>query len=126
MDEVERPALVRQGYHRSWCSGPDSPFAASSSADNQTFLDIEPLRLLAIDHQALAAQQDVQAPVTKPPPLVRQLPQPAAKLGIITTPGPIAHARAVGIDHTARPPFAHLVKGSEMGDSFPLRGRRHH
>ena len=31
---------------------------------------------------------------------------------------------AIGIDDTARPPFAHPVTGLEMSDSFPLRGGR--
>jgi len=66
MDEVEAPALVRQRQHRSRCSGSNSPLAAASSPDPEPFLLVDTLRLLAVDHRALPAQQDVQTAIAGP------------------------------------------------------------
>lgn len=59
-----------------------------------------------------------------PATLVGQLAQLLAKCGIIVPRGTVAHALAIGIDDTARPPFAHPMAVLEMHDSFPLRGGR--
>jgi len=50
VNEVEAPALVRQGKHRNRCSGAHSTLAAASSPYRKPFLTIQPLGLLAVDH----------------------------------------------------------------------------
>ena len=64
--------------HRSRCSGPDSTLAAAPQPHRQTFLTIQPLGLLAVDHHALPAQQDMQTAIAEPAPLVGQIAQPLA------------------------------------------------
>ena len=126
MDEVEAPALVRQRQHRSRCSGPDGTIAAASPPHRQTFLLSEPLGLLAVDHHAFPARQDVQTTIAEPAPLVGQIAQPLAQAGILVLDGTIAHTFAISIDDTARPPLAYPMKCLEMCGRFPLRDGRHH
>jgi hypothetical protein len=103
---------------------PNSTFAAPASPDRQSLLTVKALGLLAVDHHALPAQQDMQATIAEPASLVRQLAQLLAKLGIASPLGAISHALTVGSDHMARPPLAHPVTILEMINSFPLRGGR--
>jgi hypothetical protein len=83
------------------------------------FLTVKPLRLLAVQRPALAAQQDMQAPIAEPPTLVRQFAQPRPQSGIVRTPGSIAHGAPVRRNDGARPPLAHLEARPQMGDGFP-------
>src|SRR5690606_18045096 len=109
MHKVQAPALVRQGEHRRRCPRAHSAPAAASSPDRQPFLTIEPLGLLAVDHNALPAQQDMQTAIAEPATLVGQLAQLLAQTSIIVPGGTVTHALTIGIDDTARPPFAHPV-----------------
>ena len=124
MDKVQAPALVRQRQHRSRCSGPHGSPAAAPPPDCQSFLLIEPLGLLAVDHHALPAQQDMQTAIAEPATLVGQLAQLLTQASIIVPGGTVTHALAIGIDDTARPPLAHPVAGLEMSYSFPHGGGR--
>src|SRR5690606_26055279 len=103
MDKVEAPTLVRQGEHPSWSSGPDGTPTTASSPDSQSFLPIEPLGLLPVDHHALPAQQDMQTAIAEPATLVGQLAQLLSQLGIVGPRRAVAHALAIGVDDTARP-----------------------
>src|SRR5690606_41331344 len=98
--------------------------AAASTPHRQAFLLVEPLGLLAVDHHPLPAQQDMQTAIAEPATLVGQLPQLLSQTGIIVPGGTVTHALAIGIDDTARPPFAHPVAGPEMSHSFPHGGGR--
>src|SRR3546814_7625747 len=82
--------------------------------------------LLPVDHHARPAQQDMQASITEPAALLRQLAQLLPNIGIVTTLRPVAHALPIGPCDTARPPLAHPMASLEMGDRFPLNGGRHH
>ena len=66
----------------------------------------------------------MQTTIAEPATLVGQFAQLLAQTGIIVPCGTVTHALAIGIDDTARPPFAHPVTYLEMGDSFPLGGGR--
>src|SRR3546814_17579611 len=63
--------------------------------------------LLPVDHHARPAQQDMQASITEPAALLRQLAQLLPNIGIVTTLRPVAHALPIGPCDTARPPLAH-------------------
>lgn len=126
MDEVQAPALVRQRQHRRRCPGPDSTLAAAPPPNRQTFLTIQPLSLLAVDHHALRAQPDMQAAVAEPASLVGHSAQLLAQGIVIIPNGTVAHALAIGIDDAARPPLAYPTARLEMSGSLPLRGGRHH
>jgi len=126
MDQVQAPALVRQGKHRSRHLGADGTLAAASPPHCQAFLPEEPLGRLTIDHYALIAQQYMQTAIAEPATPVGQIAQLPAQSRIIVPDGKVAHALAIGIEDTARPPFAHPVARLEMSDRFPLRGGRQH
>jgi len=66
----------------------------------------------------------MQTAIAEPPPLVGQVAQLLSELGIIVPRGTVTHAPPIGINDTARPPFAHPVASLEMSNSFPLRGGR--
>src|SRR3546814_20533918 len=68
----------------------------------------------------------MQASITEPAALLRQLAQLLPNIGIVTTLRPVAHALPIGPCDTARPPLAHPMASLEMGDRFPLNGGRHH
>src|SRR3546814_11724169 len=70
--------------------------------------------------------QDMQASITEPAALLRQLAQLLPNIGIVTTLRPVAHALPIGPCDTARPPLAHPMASLAMGDRFPLNGGRHH
>src|SRR5690606_13780928 len=96
----------------------------ASSSDPEPFLLVDTLGLLAVDHHALPAKQDVQTAIAEPATLVGQLAQLLTQTGIIVPRGTVTHALAIGVDDTTRPPFAHPVAGMEMSHSFPLGGGR--
>jgi hypothetical protein len=73
VDEVQAPALVGERRHR--CRRPRACGATSvlPTTHRQTLFAVEPLGLLAINRDAVAAKQDVQPSITEPPALLRQL-----------------------------------------------------
>jgi len=73
VNEVQAPALVGERQHRR--GGPRANGAPSAlpAPDRQPFFAIEPLSPLAVDRDAVAAEQDVQPPIAEPPALLRQL-----------------------------------------------------
>jgi len=120
MGEVQAQSLVRQSQYRSWRSRASSVPEAASSPDRLAFLAIKQLVLHPVDHHAFPSKQDMQTAIADPPPLAGQFAQLLAQTGIIVPDGTVAHTLAIGIDETARPPFAHPVAGLEMSNSFRL------
>src|SRR3546814_1315288 len=102
MHKVEAPPLVRQREHRCGRPRTDRPAPVASSPDHQSLLSIQTLGLLPVDHHALPAQQDMQASITEPAALLRQLAQLLPNIGIVTTLRPVAHALPIGPCDTAR------------------------
>jgi hypothetical protein len=89
-DEVEAPTLVdplRQGHWRSRAQG---PFAAAAAANRQPLLPVDPEQLFVVQLDALAPQQDVQAPIAEPPAFGSKATQPLAELTVIAARGDIA------------------------------------
>src|SRR3546814_16512336 len=66
----------------------------------------------------------MQASITEPAALLRQLAQLLPNIGIVTTLRPVAHALPIVPCDTARPPLAPPMASLEMGARFPLKGRR--
>jgi len=54
-----------------------------AASDRQPFLAVEPLGLLAVDHNAVAAEQDVWPSIAEPSALLRQFAQPRPQVAII-------------------------------------------
>ena len=73
MDEVDRPACVRQGRQEQRRSGSGGALAPSAPTHRQSFFAIEPLGSLPVLNEAFPAQQDVHTPVAEAPALGRQL-----------------------------------------------------
>jgi len=64
-DEVQGPSLVRLLRDRHRHSGAQYSLAAAALAHRQALLLVEPVDLLAVLLNALALQQDMQAPIAK-------------------------------------------------------------
>src|SRR5690606_9581839 len=126
MNKVEAPALIRQGQHWRPRARSNRTFATFAATHRQAFFAVKPLCLLAVDRDAVSAQQNVQPAIAKPTPLMRQFTKLLAKLRIITAARAIAYARAISRNHPARPPFADLKQSLKMPHSFPFCGGRHH
>ena len=65
VDEVDRPACVRQGRQKQRRSASGGPLAPSAPSHRQPFFAIEPLGSLPVLNEAFPAQQDVQTPVAE-------------------------------------------------------------
>ncbi len=123
MNEVEAPALVRKCQHWGRRSRADNASAAASPPHCQAFLLVEPLGLLAVDHHALPAQQNVQTVIAEPAPLVvGQIAQLVTQRSVIVPNGTIAHALAIAINDTARPSLAHPRRHPPMAEVFCQHG----
>lgn len=73
MNEVEAPALLRQGQQRRRRSGADIWSAAAPLPDCQAFLTIDTPGLVAVHHHALTVQQEAQMTIAEQAALVGQL-----------------------------------------------------
>lgn len=73
---------------------------------------------LAVDRDALAPQQDMQAAMAEPATLLRQGTQLLTKLCIITPARLITHTLAISVNDPERPPFADIKQSCE--DVRPL------
>ncbi len=124
--EVQAPALVGERQHRRGRPCANRAPSSLPARDCQPFLAVEPLDLLAVDRDAVPAQQDVQTPMAEPPALLRQLTQTRPQVAIICPTRTIPHARAIRSDNRACPPLAHPQRCLEMRDRLSLRGGRHH
>src|SRR3546814_10810606 len=71
--KVQAPPLVRESKHRSRRPRSNGTLATTAAPDRQPFLLVEALGLLAVDHHALPAQQDMQTAIAEPATLVGQL-----------------------------------------------------
>src|SRR5512139_2024560 len=83
VDEVQAPALVGKRQHRRRCPRADGAPSSLPATHRQPFLAIQPLRLLAVDGDTVPAKQDMQAAITEPPTLLRQLAQARPQVAII-------------------------------------------
>ena len=81
---------------------------------------------LAVDRQAVAAEQDGQSPVAEPTALGCQLAQARTHRGIVAASRAVSDARPVRADDRARPPLAHPQAVPEMRDRLAPGGRRYH
>lgn len=125
VNKVQRPADVRPSLNQD--GGPRSQGFASASAlaHHQSLLAIEPVDAIDPRWLALTPQQDEQPPITEPPALVGQLPQPDAQPGVGGPARPIADHLAIRGNHGAGPTLAHLERALEKGDSLALGGGPH-
>src|SRR5208283_1890209 len=76
--------------------------------------------------EALALQQDVQAPVAEASALMGQGTQPIPQLCISRPPATIPYRHPNAPDGSARPPLAHVERSTQVSDSLSLGGGRHH
>jgi len=74
--EVERPAGVGPGLDKHGGSDADSPLAAFAPANTEPFFAVEPVNAVDARWLALPSQQDEQAPIAEPAPLIGQIAQP--------------------------------------------------
>ena len=88
--EVEAPALVGLLRHGHWRSCAQCPFAATATANRQSLFPVDPEQLFVVQPDALALQQDVQAPIAEPPPFGSKATQALAKLTVIAARSDIA------------------------------------
>src|SRR5580700_10313285 len=79
---------------------PSARLQAAALANHQPLFPVEPVNALAVHQIALPAQEHMQAPVTEPPPLMRQGPEPFAQRSIVRASGLIAHAGPVTANDT--------------------------
>src|SRR5215470_16983223 len=114
MHKVERPALVWPSRQRHRRANPNGALAPAASAHQQPLFFVQPVNPLAVDRVALAPQQPPKASIAKPPALLSQRFQPLAQPIVIAPSVPVAHARPVHGNHTARPPLAHREPASQM------------
>ncbi len=126
MHEVQTPALVGQRQHGGRCPRADGALASLPATYRQTLFAVKPLGLLAVDRDAVPAQQDVKPPIAEPPALLRRLAQSRPQVAIISPARAVPHALANRSDDSTRPPLAHPQRRLEVRDRFPLRGGRHH
>jgi hypothetical protein len=119
MHKVKTLALVRQGQPEPahWCQ---QRACGCAPADHQAFLMINTLGLLVINHHAFPLQQHMDTPLGEASPVVVKLPQPQGKRGAEFPRGTVAHALAIRINETARPPLAHPIMCLEMCTGFTL------
>src|SRR3974390_965033 len=68
----------------------------------------------------------MQAPVTEPPALMRQGPQPLPQFRVIRSADPLPPLPPHPADRAAPPPLAHVERRTQVSDSFSLGSGRHH
>ena len=73
--EVQAPALVGQRQHRGRRPRANGALSSLPATHCQTSLPVAPLGLLAVDRDAIPAQQDMQSSIAEPLTLPRQLAQ---------------------------------------------------
>src|SRR6185437_4696052 len=78
---------------------------APALAHRQPFLAIEPVQLLAVHHDALPAQQQVQPPIAKTPALGRQILQSLPQHDVVRSLGGIAVGLRLKPHQPAGPPL---------------------
>jgi hypothetical protein len=91
-----------------------------------SFLAVNPEQALVIDLIPFPPQQDVQASIAEPSPLMGNGLHPLAQHNVIGPKRLVAHRHPATPQHSARPPLAHPIGSLEMGDSIPLGGGRYH
>lgn len=72
--EVQTPALVGQGQNKCRSKRSDGSAPITSPSRRQLLLAVLPLGLLAVDHDALPQQQDMQTAIAKQTSLLGELP----------------------------------------------------
>ena len=124
--EIQRPALVRSLRQRHRSPRAQGSLAAATAADLKALLGIKPPQLLVVHVRAFPAKQNLQTPIAEAPADRRQLAQPNTDRTVVRPPAAIAHGAAIGADHLARPPLAHLVMLAEVSRGLPSGSGRHH
>lgn len=94
--------------------------------DLELFLGVEPPQLLLVHDEAFPRQQKMETPITEPPALPRQLPQPRSNLTVVRPPRPVAHRRTIRLQDRTRPPLAHPMGVTQVSDGLPHSCERHH
>jgi hypothetical protein len=126
MHEVQAPALVGERQHRPRRPRADGAPSPLPAPDRQPLLPVDPLRLLAVDRDAVPPQQDVQSAVAETASLAGQLAQTCPQILVALATRAVAHARPVGPDHGAGAPLAHPEPSLQPRDRLPLGGHAHH
>ena len=116
--------IDRKGVDR--CRQAVDPLAPAAAPDLQSLFAVEPAQLLVVHGDPLPCKQHMQAPVTEPATVRRQLAQPLPQSGIVTPPVAIAHQRTFDAEDRARPPLAHPMRLARTGDRGPPSSGRHH
>src|SRR5215469_5396196 len=111
MHKVERPALVRPERQRHRRANPNGALATAASPHHQPLFFVQPVNPLAVDRVTLAPQ-----------PALSTLAQPI----VIAPSVPVADARPVHGNHTARRPLAHREPASQMSHRLAASSGRHH
>lgn len=126
LHEIDRPAGIR--HELSQQRGPRAIrlLPPTSAANRQSFFPVKTVGLLAVQHLALAPQQNMQTSVAETAPLPGQLPQALPQPCIARAERAVAYRRPVGPNHSARPPLAHLVALHQIRRGFSPGGGRHY
>ncbi len=106
--EVHGPSLVRAQSLRHRRPAATSALAASSAAHRQALFPIQAVKLLVVHHHALAFQQDAEAPVAEPAPLLGELAHFIADLRVVGRPFP-PHRLRIDTDQNAGPALREIM-----------------
>src|SRR5271166_5935449 len=126
VNKIKAPAIVdplRGGDRGARAKRAPAAFAPSHA---KLFFPVEPEHALVVHSKPLPPQENMQPPVAKPPPLMRQMPEPLPKRSIAAPPRTVAHRHPRTSHHRTRPPLAHRKLCLQMSAGFPLNGGRHH
>jgi len=104
--EVQRPALVRPGWHQQWRPRASGALAPAPSPYRQPLFLVEPVELLFVHGDVLPFQHQPETPVAEPTPLGRVMAQPLADV-IVTPIGPPAQRLGIATDQPRRAALAH-------------------
>ncbi len=110
MHEVHRPGLVRLcGCAAILPQLRLDPPLRRLAAQLQPQLLVDPAGLLVIDAPALAAQQNVNAPVAVAHPRLADFPDPHLEAGLLRAARLVVVGRGVPIEHLTGPPDRHTL-----------------
>jgi len=126
VDKIQRPACIGSRLDQNRGTRPDRLAPRLPLAHRQSFLAVEPIDTVDPRRLTLAAQQNEQAPVTEPPALVGQVPQPTAQHCVRRALRSIADHRAIRADDVAGPPFRQAMLCPKIRNGFALPGGPYH
>ena len=126
VQKIERPALVGGLWHGKRHPCAERAFPATTTANLQPLLGVEPAQLLVVQGHPFTPQQHVQSAIAEAPSNRSYLAQPAANEAIIRPAAAVPHRAAVHPKCLTCPPLAHPVDLFEVSGSFSSGGGRHH